>query len=58
MVNKPKMAGTSAESMVREYCKDRGWPYAKRLSLSGAKDVGDIDLHPSSRSRSRPPRAP
>jgi len=46
MVNKPKMAGTSAESMVREYCKDRGWPYAKRLSLSGAKDVGDIDLHP------------
>jgi hypothetical protein len=32
--------------MVREYCKDQGWPYAKRLSLSGANDVGDIDLHP------------
>lgn len=46
MVNRPKISGTNAESLVREYCKENGWPYAKRLSLSGAKDVGDIDLHP------------
>lgn len=46
MVNKPKIAGTIAESLVRQYCQDRGWPFAKRLSLSGAKDVGDLDLHP------------
>jgi hypothetical protein len=47
MVNRPKSNGTAAESMVVEYLRDNGWPYAKRLSLSGAKDIGDIDLHPN-----------
>lgn len=47
MVNRPKIAGTNAESMVCDYLREQGWPYAKRLSLSGSKDVGDIDLHPA-----------
>jgi len=47
MVNRPKIAGTSAESLVCLYLRNRGWPYTKRLSLSGSKDVGDIDLHPA-----------
>lgn len=42
MVNKPKRAGTAAESAVAAFLVRNGWPYAERRSLSGALDKGDI----------------
>jgi hypothetical protein len=42
MVNKPKRAGTAAESAVAAFLVENGWPYAERRSLQGALDKGDI----------------
>lgn len=42
MVNKPKQAGTAAESAVAAFLVTQGWPYAERRSLAGALDKGDI----------------
>lgn len=43
-MNKNKIAGTWAESKVREWLRGCGYPYAKRNALAGAKDEGDIYL--------------
>lgn len=42
MVNKPKIAGTNAESAVVRWLQDNGHPQAERRSLKGGKDWGDI----------------
>lgn len=42
MTNKPKAIGTAAESAVVRVLKDAGFR-AKRLTLHGSSDVGDVD---------------
>lgn len=42
MVNKSKIKGTAAESAVRDFLREHGYPYCERLSLSGSKDRGDL----------------
>ena len=37
-----KQAGTSWESAIRDYLKERGWPHAERRARTGAKDQGDL----------------
>lgn len=44
MVNKSKVKGTRWESQVVEYLKAHGFPFARRLTLAGSKDIGDIYL--------------
>ncbi len=44
MANPSKQKGTDAETKVKEYAIGRGWPHADRITLSGAKDRGDIRL--------------
>lgn len=44
MVNRNKAKGTSHESNIVEYLKSLWWPFADRLTLSGAKDRGDVRL--------------
>jgi hypothetical protein len=36
--------GTRLETAVVNYLHARGWPYARRLAKSGAKDKGDVTL--------------
>ena len=43
---RPKDKGTQAESWGVEYLQSSGFPYAERMTLSGAKDRGDIKLCP------------
>ncbi len=44
MANRSKATGTEAESAVRDYLRANGFPYADRLVLHGAADIGDIRL--------------
>lgn len=44
MTNKSKQRGTTAESAVRDYLRSRYWPHARRLTLAGSRDPGDIAL--------------
>lgn len=44
MVNRNKAKGTSHESNLVTYLKSKWWPFADRLSLSGAQDRGDVRL--------------
>lgn len=44
MVNRNKAKGTSHESNIVFYLKEKHWPFADRLTLSGANDRGDIRL--------------
>jgi len=41
-VNKPRIKGTFAETVVVNYLRDNGFPYAERRTLKGAKDRGDV----------------
>ena len=41
-MNKPRIKGTFAETVVVNYLRDNGFPYAERRSLKGAKDRGDV----------------
>lgn len=34
--------GTAAESALVRFLQSRGWPYAERRALAGAKDKGDV----------------
>lgn len=34
--------GTRAESLLVDYLRSRGWRYAERRALNGAKDRGDV----------------
>lgn len=43
-MNRPKRVGTDAENKVVAYAKERGWTHADRLTLTGAKDRGDVRL--------------
>jgi hypothetical protein len=43
-VTRSKQRGTKAETDVRNYLRLRGWPFARRLTLGGSKDPGDITL--------------
>lgn len=38
----PRAVGTAAESAVVAWCRDNGWPQARRQPLYGNKDQGDI----------------
>lgn len=44
MTNRPKNIGTAAETAVVRYLRENGFPDAKRLTLQGASDIGDISL--------------
>lgn len=44
MVNKSKIKGTRWESAVVDYLKAHGFPYSRRLTRAGSKDIGDIYL--------------
>ena len=44
MVNRSKNLGTAAESAVVKYLRANGFPHAKRLTLSGRYDLGDVTL--------------
>lgn len=46
MVNKPKAAGTFAETAVATFLSQHGWPHAERRALAGALDKGDISGTP------------
>lgn len=46
MTNRPKQRGTAAETAVLRYVRDRGYPWAHRLALTGNADQGDISLLP------------
>jgi hypothetical protein len=43
-MTKSKQRGTKAETDVRNYLRGLCWPHARRLTLAGAKDPGDISL--------------
>lgn len=45
-MNKPKIKGTWAETLVTRFCQERGFPGAERRALAGAGDRGDIALCP------------
>lgn len=34
--------GTAAETVVVDYLRQTGWPYAERRALNGSKDRGDV----------------
>jgi hypothetical protein len=42
MVNRSKQKGTSTETLVVNYLRENGWPYAERRALSGSLDKGDV----------------
>jgi hypothetical protein len=44
MANKPKAAGTDAETKVERWHHANGYPYAKKLRLAGAADIGDVSM--------------
>lgn len=37
-----KAKGTRAETALREWLNNNGWPAARRQALAGAKDTGDV----------------
>lgn len=41
-MNKPRIKGTFAETVVVNYLQTHGFPYAERRSLKGAQDRGDV----------------
>ena len=41
-----KQKGTAAETAVVRWFQGHGWPRAERRALSGAYDMGDINLEP------------
>lgn len=43
-MSRAKQIGTTAESIVVAVAKRNGFPYAKRVTLNGAKDQGDVHL--------------
>jgi len=44
MVNRSKKTGTQHETHSVVWLKRHGWPYARRITLKGSRDEGDIDL--------------
>ncbi|GAA1333845.1 hypothetical protein GCM10009592_28480 [Brachybacterium rhamnosum] len=44
MTNRPKQIGTAGESAVVATAQTLGFPWAERLVLHGAKDIGDVRL--------------
>lgn len=44
MANRSKNIGTKAESTVVKVAQRNGFPYAKRVTLAGSLDKGDIHL--------------
>lgn len=44
--NRPKQAGTRAESAFVRYLRTHGWPDADRSPLRGSRDQGDTTGHP------------
>ena len=41
-MSKQRAKGTMYESMVAQYLRDNGFPYAERRALSGTYDKGDL----------------
>lgn len=46
MTNRPKNIGTAAETAVVRAARPLGFPWAERLALAGAQDIGDVRLAP------------
>lgn len=44
MTNRPKQIGTAAETALVRYARAHGHPQARRLTLTGSHDQGDILL--------------
>jgi len=42
-----KAKGTAAETAVTRWFQAHGWPHAERRALTGAYDMGDINLEPA-----------
>ena len=42
MANKNKKAGTAWETLLCEYAREHGYPYAERRAQGGKNDRGDI----------------
>lgn len=45
-MNRPRAIGTYAETAVTRAARLRGFPYADRYALHGARDTGDVGLCP------------
>jgi hypothetical protein len=43
-VNPSKTKGTAQESALVMWFRGHGWPHAKRRTMKGARDEGDLDL--------------
>lgn len=43
-VSRSKEIGTAAETAVVRWFQANGFPHAKRITLHGAKDIGDVHL--------------
>ena len=41
-MNKPKRAGTAAETLVVDHLKANGFQYAERRAMQGVNDCGDV----------------
>lgn len=41
-MSRNKAKGTAAESAVRDFLQESGWPSIERLALSGGRDRGDL----------------
>jgi hypothetical protein len=46
MVNRSKQKGTSTETLVVNYLRENGWPFAERRALAGSLDKGDVSGMP------------
>ena len=44
MANRAKARGTEHESRVVIWLRRNGWPFARRVTMKGARDEGDICL--------------
>lgn len=44
MANRSKQRGTAHETATVNWFRENGWPYAKRITMKGSADEGDLDL--------------
>src|SRR5271169_4802551 len=44
MTNRSKQRGTAFETLIVDWLKLNGFPYAERRALHGSKDLGDINI--------------
>lgn len=44
MANRMKSMGTTHETAIVKWLKENGWPWARRRTMKGARDEGDVCL--------------